>query len=172
MRKPEPHEYKPFAQTYIDLVTEGDFLELLKENSTYAIKFFSQIPLNKHDFKYAPDKWSIKEILMHLIDTERIFSYRALVCARGDDKTEIQSYDDDFYAANAFGSKRTISSLIEEFMIVRRGTEILFENITEEQSKFLGNNITHKITARALGYMTIGHVIHHITTIQNKYLQS
>ncbi len=170
MQRPDPSEHKPYFQNYINLVEEGDFNELLANNTTEAVKFFSQIPAAKHSFKYEPNKWTIKQVLMHLIDTERVFAYRALVCARGDDKTELQTYDDDVYASNVDSSKRSMESLIEEFMIVRRGTEILFENMTEDQSKFLGNNVTHKITARAIGFMTIGHVKHHMNTVKTKYL--
>lgn len=170
MDRPLPNEFKPYFQHYINLVEDGDFHEQLTSNTTEAIKFFSQIPSAKHSFKYEPNKWSIKQVLMHLIDTERVFAYRALVCSRGDDKTELQTYDDDLYASNVDSSKRNMESLIEEFMIVRRGTEILFENMTEAQSKFLGNNVTHKITARAIGHITIGHTKHHINTIKTKYL--
>ncbi len=107
---------------------------------------------------------------MHMIDTERGFSYRILVCARGDGNTPLHPMDEDMYAANVDVTNRTMESLIKEFEVVRDSAILLFENLTDAQSKFLGDNISHKISARALGYILIGHVKHHNNVIKERYL--
>ena len=170
INKPEKSEYNPYSQHYIDLVAAGDFQHDWIANTKETIDFFENIPLAKHDYKYAVNKWTIKEILMHIIDTERVFAYRALVCIRGDDKTIIHNMDEDLYAANVDVTQRSMASLIEEFKIVRENSNLLFQNMTEEQSKFLGNAITHHISARALAWIMIGHIVHHMKIIQERYL--
>ncbi|MCB9208537.1 MAG: DinB family protein [Ignavibacteriales bacterium] len=170
MNKPEQNEFNPYFGKYINLVEEGSFIELFKNNTESTIDFFNSIEEVKHNYKYAPEKWTIKDILMHLIDTDRLFTFRALVCARGDDKTLIQSADEDLYASNIDVTGRSMKSLLDEFLIVRKSMEFLFENITEEMSKFLGNNGDYKISARALGHISIGHTKHHINVITERYL--
>jgi len=170
MKRPNPNEYNPYFQHYIDIPKGDNFFELLKKNTNDTIQFFSNIPVEKHNYAYAENKWTIKEMLLHLTDTERVFTYRSFVGARGDNKTELQSFDDNLYAKNAHANHRSMESLLEEFKIVRRATEILFENITAEQSKFMANNGKHAITPRALGYIMIGHVQHHVQVLKERYL--
>jgi hypothetical protein len=107
---------------------------------------------------------------MHVIDTERVFSYRALVAARGDATTPHYRMDEELYARNVDVSQRTLQSLIAEFQAVRSSTEKLFENLTKAQSKSTCNIVTHPMTARALGYFMIGHVQHHRKIIEERYL--
>jgi DinB superfamily len=109
MDRPKQGEFNPWYNRYIDLVPGGEYLTLLRENSGNTIKFFENFPVVKHDFRYAEDKWSIKEILQHLIDTERVMVYRALVAARGDKTTILHNYDENHYAANADVSDRSMS---------------------------------------------------------------
>ena len=106
---------------------------------------------------------------MHMIDTERVFSYRALAAARGD-VTPHYRMDEELYAKNVEVSHRTVQSLISEFNAVRRSTEELFGNLTEDQSKRSCNIVTHPMTARAIGYFVIGHVQHHLNVIKDRYL--
>jgi hypothetical protein len=170
MQKPSPDEYAPAYQKYFDLVPEGDYLSLLKQNSAATAAFFDQIPIDKRDFRYAADKWTIKEVLMHIVDTERVFSYRALVAARGDVTTPIYRMDEELYARNVDVSDRSLESLLSELNAVRASTEQLFENITETQSKLPCNIVTHPMTARAIGYFMIGHIQHHLNVIADRYL--
>src|SRR5881398_3552787 len=100
MQKPSADEYAPSYQNYFDLVSEGDYLSLLEQNSIATIRFFENIPGEKLDYKYAEGKWTIKEVLMHILDTERVFSYRALVAARGDATTPHYRMDEELYAKN------------------------------------------------------------------------
>jgi hypothetical protein len=170
MNKPTNKEYNPYFEKYIKLVPEGNFLEGFNKNTEQAIRFFKNIPVEKQVYRYAPDKWTCKDILMHIIDTERIMSFRALVAMRGDATTPLQPVDENLYAKNVDVSSRTMEDLVEEFEIVRRSSEKLFQNMTEKQSTFLGNGVVHPISARALGYIIQGHVIHHIHVISEKYM--
>ena len=169
MAKPKHGEYNPDFQGYMDLVEEGDLLLLLKENTSQAIEFFNNIDPLKHNYKYADGKWSIKEVLMHIIDTERVFAYRALATIRGD-KSTLPSMDENHYAANVSVSSRTLESLIDEFTIVRKSSELLYENSSETDLANECNLLPYKITANATGYFMIGHLNHHIEVIKDRYL--
>jgi uncharacterized damage-inducible protein DinB len=170
MNRPEKIEYNPYFQDYIDLVPVGDFQKTFLENTQTTVDFFKNIPSEKHNYKYGIDKWTIKEVLMHIIDTERVFAYRTLVCLRGDNKTPLHSMDDMLYASNIDVTHRTMESLLEEFKSVRNNSSLLFQNVTEEQSKFLGNGVTHNFSARALGLIMMGHILHHINVLKARYL--
>ena len=170
MDKPQMGEYNPYFQKYINLVGNGNFLVLLKQNTDESLLFFKTIPAEKHNYRYAEKKWTIKELLMHIIDTERVFAYRALVSSREDSTTILCSMNEDWYASHTDVSNRSMDSLIEELSIVRKSTEFLFKYITEEQSKFMASIGKDKITARAIGYITIGHILHHINIIKERYL--
>ncbi len=170
MNRPEKNEYNPYFQSYIDLVELGDFQKNFTEHTKNSIDFFKSIPLDKHNYKYGIDKWTIKEVLMHIIDTERVFAYRTLVCLRGDNSTPLHSMDDNLYASNVDVTQRTMESLLDEFTTVRNNSSLLFQNVTEEQSRFLGNAVTHQFSARALGLIMMGHILHHIEIIKIRYL--
>lgn len=169
MERPDKIEYNPYFQKYIDLVDDGEFEDVFNTNNQSTIDFFKNLPTEKHNYKYGIDKWTTKEVLMHIIDTERVFAYRTLVCSRGDNATPLYSMDDSLYASNINVVERSMDHLIEEFVIVRKNSKMLFLNMTEEQSKFLGNGITHNFSARALGLIMIGHINHHIKIIQERY---
>lgn len=170
MQRPSADEYATSYQKYFDLVPAGDYLSLLTQNSIATVSVFESIPAEKHDYRYAEGKWTVKEVLMHLIDTERVFSYRGLVAARGDAATPHYRMDEELYARNVDVSHRTLESLISEFKAVRTSTEQLFENLTDAQSKLRCNIVTHPMTARAIGYFLIGHIQHHLNVIQERYL--
>ena len=170
MQFPEVTEYNPAYQKYIDLVSKDNFFEQFDNITSETIELLSSISKDKLNYKYAANKWTIKDVLMHIIDTERGFSYRAIVCLRADDKTPLYGMDEDFYAKNVNVANRALESMLEEFKVVRHGFRILFENCTEQQASFLGNGVGHKISARALGFISIGHTKHHLNTIKEKYL--
>ena len=170
MKKPELQEYNPIYQNYIDLVGRGDFKKLLQPNSTEIVNFFTSITGEKENFRYQQDKWTIKDVFMHMIDTERGFSYRTLVCIRLDESIPLYGLDEDYYASNVDVTHRTMESLIEEFMAVRESFSYLFRNVPFENFEFLGNGVGHKVSARALGYIAIGHAKHHLNVIKERYL--
>ena len=170
MEKPKENEYAAAYQKYIDLVETGDFIELLDKNTDSTISFFKSIDHKSENFKYAEGKWTIKEVFMHIIDTERGFSYRAIVCTRNDDKTPLYGMDEEFYANSVDVTNISMKNLIEEFIAVREAFKFIYINNPKEKFNFLGNGIGHKISARAIGYIAIGHVIHHCSVIKQKYL--
>jgi hypothetical protein len=172
MEFPKRNEYYPGYQPYIDLVGNGDFFEQFDNVTNETIDLFKSISIDKLNYKYAENKWTIKEVLMHIIDTERGFSYRAIVCLRNDKKTPLYGMDEDFYAKNVNVTNRSIESMLEEFEVVRKGFRILFKNSTAEQASFLGNGVPYAISARALGYISIGHTKHHLNIIRERYLNS
>lgn len=170
MQRPLPGEYNPYFQNYFDLIPEGDLLELLQKNSGEIIEVFLNVAPEKEDYAYAEGKWTIKEMLNHMIDAERIFSYRSLVAARMDATTNLMSFDENHYANNVDVSSRTLKDLIEEFRIVRASSIILMHNLTEEQSKFKARNGDYSFTARAgICFMT-GHALHHLKILKERYL--
>lgn len=168
MQKPLTGEYADGYQQYFDLVPEGDYLTLLAQNTVETIDYIEAIPAERLDYKYAPDKWTIKEVFMHIIDTERVFSYRGLVAARGDESSHYRM-DEQLYAGNVDVSQRSLTSLLAEFKAVRASTQLLYENMSDAQSKRTCNIVTHPMTARAIGYFLIGHANHHLNIIKQRY---
>ena len=170
MSKPQKEEYNPYFQTYINSIGEGNLVDLLHKNTLDTVEFFTAIPVEKQTYRYAENKWSVKDVFRHLIDTERIFSYRAIVCIRRDGKTPLSGFDQEEYAKNSSTEQTSMDNLIHEFVAVRDAFVFLFKNNPPENLSFLGNGGSHAISARALGYITIGHTNHHINMIKERYL--
>lgn len=170
MQKPSPSEHREYFKTYITLVPAGNYNDLLLQNTNDISSFFSNIPVEKHEYRYSEGKWTPKEVLLHITDTERIFSYRALVALRGDSTSLLPSMDENLFAANADVSSRSMQDLLEEFNAVRMTTTKLFNNINEEQSIKTANASGFNTSVRALAYMIIGHPIHHTNVVRERYL--
>jgi len=171
MERPKKNEYYHGYKPYVDLVKEGAFFDLLDENTANTISLFKSINEKKWNFKYAEQKWTIKDVLMHIIDTERGFSYRAIVCIREDSKTVLYAMDEDHYANNVDLTDVSMDQLIDEFKAVRHTFKLIYVNNPKAKFEFLGSGTTDKISARAIGYIAIGHVIHHCQVIQERYLK-
>ncbi|MCF8450764.1 MAG: DinB family protein [Taibaiella sp.] len=170
MHRPQPGEYIPYYQKYIDLIPDGSFAALLRENTENTTAFFKTIPPEKQNYRYAPDKWTVKDVLMHINDTERGMSFRALVAARGDSEMPLCIMDENLYASNVDLTNRSLESIIEEFSAIRKATELLLTNIPEAQTRWTANIAGNNITPRALGHMMMGHVVHHVNLIKERYL--
>jgi uncharacterized damage-inducible protein DinB len=169
MNRPNSNEHAPYFSTYINLVPEGDFYEQLQHSLDLCVDSFSSLSAEKADFRYAEGKWTPKEMLMHIIDTERIFCYRALTIARND-KTSLPGFDENHYAANIDVSDRTIEDLLSEFKAVRLATNLFFQYLPEQNTALIGTANNFPTSARAVAYMIIGHVIHHCNVLNSKYL--
>jgi uncharacterized damage-inducible protein DinB len=167
--RPSTSEHAPYFSLYINLVPEGDFFEELEASSKLLCTLFEQISPEKAEFRYAEGKWTPKEMLMHIIDTERIFVYRALTIARND-KTTLPGFDENAYAAEIDVTSRTVSDLIAEFNAVRQATVLFFKYLPLEKTSIVGNANQHPTSARALAYMIIGHVLHHSNILKERYL--
>lgn len=167
MSKPTAEEYNAFYKTYVDLVEGGDILKTLSRQSDFCATFFESF-VDKGDYRYAEGKWSVKQLLQHIIDTERVFSYRIVRISRGD-QTPISGFDENDYADAAPVDHRTVESLIAEFMAVRSSTYALIMHLTDEQWVMTGIASDSIISVRALVYIIVGHCAHHIGILEERY---
>jgi hypothetical protein len=167
--KPQPGEYAAHFGDYISLVEAMDLIEALDKGKKGLIAFLSAIPADKFDYRYAEGKWSVREIIIHILDVERIFAYRVLRFSRND-RTPLAGFDDDDYIAESNASERSIQSIIAEFSAQRDSTIELFRNISPEMSLRSGIANGKEISVRALGYTIPGHEIQHMKVIKERYL--
>ncbi len=168
--KPSPNEYAPYYDRYISLVQEdGMVLQHLYTNRKMIDAFLTALPADRWEYRYAEGKWTIKEALLHVIDTERIFAYRALTIARGD-TTSLPGYEQDDYVPTSAANTRSSSSLLEEYAAVRQATLTLLGNLPEEAWGRIGTANEKPVSVRAIAYMLAGHELHHLTIIKERYL--
>lgn len=167
--KPNADEYAPHYATYISKVNTDDLLAALDHERNEVIVFLKSIPAEKLDYRYQEGKWSIKEIVIHLMDAERIFMYRALRFSRND-RTAVSGFDENEYVPESNASARSLKSLIDEYNAQRQSTIEFFKNITIEMSLRRGIANGKEISVRALGYAIPGHEIHHMGVIRERYL--
>jgi uncharacterized damage-inducible protein DinB len=160
-----------YFKTYIDYLTKNglSIIENLIETSIELEEVVSKLPKEKELFVYAEGKWTIKELLLHIIDTERIFIYRALRFARND-TTDLQGFDQDDYNDNVDANVRDLQGLLEEFKSVRASSITLFKNFSEEALIRIGTASGNAISVRAIGYLMSGHQQHHIKIFKERYL--
>ena len=166
---PESSEYAPYYGRYISLVEGNDIVSTLEQQGTETVAMLSGLTEREAAFRYAPDKWSLKEVLGHVTDTERIFTYRALRIARND-VTPLPGFEQDHYVQAAIFGNRTLAGLLEEFAAVRHATLLLFRSLDAEAWMRCGIASEKEVSVRALAYMTAGHELHHRKIIQEKYL--
>lgn len=159
-----------FFDTYISKVPDNiDFVTLLKEETTILRKIEDKLQAQENH-KYAEDKWTIKQLLQHLIDAERILCFRALCIARGE-KNKILGFDEDAYAQTASVDHRTVADLLHEFEVNRQSTILMFSTILPENLHLVGNCNGVDITPLALGIAIVGHVRHHLQVIEDRYFK-
>jgi uncharacterized damage-inducible protein DinB len=169
MPRPNLSHVPEFYHNYINQVPEDDLSSAFKNQTPVFIDFLKTIPRDKINFAYAEGKWTIKEVLQHLIDSERVFSYRALRFVRKD-PTPLPGFDENLFAKKAKADRRDWNDLVEEFKSVRRSTEWLFDSFDEEQLNATGISNKHSNGVLAFGYITIGHSLHHLNVIKERYL--
>lgn len=158
-----------YASYYIERAQKyTDLLVALKENQREMVEFIQQIPDDKLDFQYAEGKWTTRSVIGHVIDTERVFQYRALVCSRMDG-TALPGYDEDWFAVYAQSDIRSKEDLAREFDIVRSSTIALFEYMNNTMLDFVGSATGSPISARSAGWIIVGHTIHHRGIIEERY---
>ena len=168
-RRPEEGEYLPYYQGYVDQTSSKDFLQELKNAQPKTVAFLRKLPAEKWDYRYAPEKWTIKEVIVHLMDTERVFAYRAMRVARND-KTPLPGFDENEYVPNSDAKNRTPESIIEEYQALRTSSIHLFQHFSKEQLDRLGMASGYPISTLALGFIMAGHELHHIKIIKERYL--
>lgn len=167
--RPTESEYAPYFQRYTSKISESDAFAVLEKAFEDHLEFFETISDERWRFRYAPGKWSLKESIIHMIDTERIFAYRALRIARND-QTALAGFEQDDYVPYYNAENRSSASIIAEYKAVRMATLELFRYLSEEDLKRTGTSSGMLISVRALAYLIAGHERHHIMLTKDKYL--
>jgi hypothetical protein len=171
MSKLENNEYASFYRPYIQVLLDNDknIVENLRDSYNKTIQTLENLDAEKQLFQYAEGKWTIKEIIQHIIDTERVFNYRALRFARND-ASELSGFDQNFYVSNSNANTIDFQDLLEEFSLLRRSTILMYQNFTNKALLLKGNANGKPVSVRALGFITSGHLLHHLQVINNRYL--
>ncbi|MGA9406330.1 MAG: DinB family protein [Bacteroidota bacterium] len=170
IQKPKEGEYPAYAIMYINLLPDdGLVLKYLEDNFRSTKEFILSLPKEKFSYRYAKDKWTIKDILVHIMDDERIYAYRALRFARND-KTELPGFEQDDYVPYAKANNRSIENILEEYATIRNATLSLFKSFNEEDVLRSGVANGHSVSVRALIYHLAGHELHHMKIIRDRYL--
>lgn len=163
-------EYAPYQEAYIKLVDDAYSLTEELEISVHNfIHFVREIPMDKYEYRYAEGKWTIKEIIQHIIDSERIFAYRALRFSRGDE-TALPGFDENMYGNNADAENRSINDLLTEMSAVRHANIMMFKSFSQEALLRKGTASGYTVSVRAFGFLLIGHQNHHIKIFKERYL--
>ncbi|MEJ6793215.1 MAG: DinB family protein [Lacinutrix sp.] len=165
----EKGEFLPYFQTYIDRIGELILVDGLEDGLKNVISFFKSIPEDKLEYSYEANKWTVKEIISHLIDSERVFAYRAMRFARKD-KTAVAGFDENDYAKESYANTRTLEDLLEEYTLVRQSTIALYNTFGADASRSVGVAGSGEVSVRALGFLIAGHEKHHCEIIKERYL--
>ena len=167
--RPEASEYAPYYDTYVSKVPDGDILQLLTTQIDETLALLGNLSEEQAEYRYAPDKWTLKEVVGHMGDTERIFAYRALRFSRND-ATPLPGFDQKpFNEASTF-SERTLADLLAEFRAIRQTTIYLFKGMNENMMTRTGTASQAAISVRALAYLIAGHERHHVGILRERYL--
>ena len=167
--RPNPDVYAEYYTQYVSKVKTDNPLRGLRESKKRVIKLISKLNKKQLKYRYAEGKWTIKEILVHMMDAERVFAYRAMRFARND-KTPLPGFDEKTYTPASRADERKTKSILEEYEAVRNATIALFESFDEEMLRQVGTANEQLMSVRALLYVTLGHEIHHLGVIKEKYL--
>lgn len=168
MPRPSTTEYGSFYQTYINYTSGKDYGILVQQYQERITESWAAIPVEKVNYAYAEDKWTIKQLFQHVIDTERIMAYRALSIARKE-PASLLGFDENEYAKNAPATHRNWKDMLTEWRVVRQSTNLLFASFTEDQMKVMGKANNHPISVNALGFIIFGHALHHLQVLKEKY---
>ena len=166
--RPLSGDYNPYFDNYISLVKGENILAALESNYKITQQFLKSIPEEKGDYSYADGKWSVKQVIIHITDTERVFAYRALSIARGDN-TALPGYDENVWADNCAAEKRTLADVVEEFLSVRQSIIHLVKSFDDEllSRKGIANN--NPASVIALAFVIAGHELHHLNVLKERY---
>lgn len=169
MKRPEKTEYAGYYETYISLVTETDIVSAMKDQTDELNNLFSNISDEKGLYAYEEGKWTIKELLGHLIDGERIFGYRAFRISRAD-KTPLSGFEQNPYIENANYNSVKLADLLEELTLARKSNVLFLRNLSPNDWDQIGVASENEVSVRALAYIMVGHIRHHIRILKERYL--
>jgi len=170
MLRPEIGEYSPNYMQYLKLLPGGDILEILEQQGRTTFELFNHLSEKNALYRYDPDKWCIKEIMQHLIDTERVFAYRALRISRAD-TTPLPSFDQDEFIRNSNALQRLLTDLANEYQSVRSASLTLFRALDEEMTLRMGTASGNLLTVRSIPCIIAGHELHHNNVVREKYFK-
>ncbi len=168
-RRPDDSEYAPFYSGYVSKVPDGDILDILTDQRASTIETLNAIPADKLAYRYAPGKWTVMEMLRHALDTEWVFTYRALWIARGD-QAQLPDMDQAAFVASTKIEGQSLAAWIEEFRHLRMANLTLFRTFDDDVLSRTGHASGNRITVRALLYVTAGHLAHHLEILNERYL--
>lgn len=171
MKKPSLNEHPSYYTYYINLVNSEHGVKALENQIIEMQQFIGTVPVEMEDYKYAEGKWTIKEVLGHICDVERILGYRALCISRGEEK-ELPGFDEDQYVLNGNFNKRSLYDLAHEFSIARESNIVMFKNFSDYELNKMGKANNNIMSVRAILFMIAGHEKHHINIIKERYLKA
>lgn len=164
-----PSEYNPYYKSYIDLVSNESLMDALSAGKSIVASFFESLPSAVWTYRYAPEKWTPKDILQHIADTERVFAYRALYFARSQN-ADLKGFDENIFAETAMANEQSTVALVDNYKAVRAATLKLFSSLNDHQLSQRGRANGSEMSVRAAGIIICGHEIHHCNIIKERYL--
>jgi exoribonuclease II len=171
MPRPDLKRVPEYFHQYISQVEENNLLPALQNQLPLFLKMLKNIPVKKMNYRYARGKWTIKEMLQHILDTERIFAYRALCIARNESSV-LPGFDENAYASNSKASKRDWKEMLDEFSLIRKSTIILFKSFDKNQLNASGISSGRSVYVLGIGFIIAGHINHHVKVLKEKYLNT
>ena len=169
MRKPEKSEYDPYYEKYVSLIDENELMATLESQPDEMRSITAELAEERGTFAYAEGKWTVKELLSHLVDGERMFAYRIFRIARGD-RTPIEGFEQDGYIENSHANDRSFAELSDEFSLLRKANMLFLKNLDEQDWTRMGMANNVEISVRALAYIMAGHIRHHVAILRERYL--
>lgn len=166
--KPNPSEYPAYYHRYVDALVDADIADVLKDQTTVLTRLVTSLTEERALFRYADGKWSVKEVIGHLIDCERVFAYRAMCIARGEAQP-LPGFDENAYVANASFHERPLDRLLDEFIAVRLATFFLCDSLSSVELLLSGVANDNPVTVRALFWIIAGHTEHHLRILEERY---
>ncbi len=170
LNRPQPGEYPDYYQTYMDQLPEGDLLDLLESQAMELQRLLQGMDDQRAEVAYAEGKWTIKELLQHLLDSERVFAYRALCISRREEAS-LPGYDENKYAINSKANHRLLSDMLEEYEHVRRSSILLIRSFTPDMLDNRGTANRRAVSLMSVIYIMAAHEVHHMNILQERYLQ-
>jgi hypothetical protein len=168
IQRPTDQEYAPFYQTYVSLVPEDDIVDVLQRQADELRSLAAWIPPDRHGHRYAPEKWSVREVFGHLGDGERVFGYRASCISRGE-QAPLPRFDENAYVANAGFDRARLDDLVDEFLHLRAANLASLKRLNRAAWERVGTASERAISVRALAYIMAGHVRHHLAILRDRY---
>ena len=166
--RPTESEYAPYFSGYVSHVPEADVLSVLEAQALQLSQMTSQIPADREKFRYAPEKWSIREVIGHLIDAERVFGYRAFCISRGE-RVSLPAFDENEYIKQSHYDDRPLTSQTVEFVVARKSNVLFLRSLDDAAWEAVGTANNNRISVRALAYIMAGHVRHHVAVLHERY---